>query len=218
MPRLRDYELVTWSTGAVQLTASYETSRAPHRQRQSRRKPWPYRDRLFNRRLSCESATYPADVPTPQFVLDLRARIGHDPLPLPSVTAVVFDDDSRVLLVRRADNGQWALVTGCLEPGEQPAAGAVREIAEETGVVAAAEHLLGVSALPLRACPNGDQVHWLDTAFRCRLVSGEAHVGDDESVDVGWFAVDQLPDIPPRHRECIEHAVSPEPAARFRLA
>lgn len=102
--------------------------------------------------------SYPADVPTPQFVLDLRA------------------------------------------------------------VVAAVEHLLGVCALRLGVCPNGDQVHWLDTAFRCRLVSGEAHVGDDESVDVGWFALDQLPGIPLRHRECIEHAVSPEPAARFRLA
>ena len=161
--------------------------------------------------------TYPADVPTPQFVLDLRVRIGHDPLPLPSVTAVVFDDDGRVLLVRRADNDQWALVTGCLEPGEQPAAGAVREIAEETGIVAAVEHLLGVSALPLSACTNGDQVHWLDTAFRCRHVSGEACVGDDESVDVGWFALDELPELPPRHQECIAHALSPEPAARFEL-
>jgi ADP-ribose pyrophosphatase YjhB (NUDIX family) len=57
-------------------------------------------------------------MPTPQFVLDLRARVGHDMLCLPSVTAVVFDVGGRVLLVRRADSGRWTLVTGMLEPGE----------------------------------------------------------------------------------------------------
>lgn len=163
-------------------------------------------------------SAYAARVPTPQFVLDLRARIGHDPLLLPSVTAVVFADDGRVLLVRRADNGRWALVTGCLEPGEQPAAGAIREIAEETGVAASAEHLLSVSALPVMVCPNGDQVHYFDTAFRCRALSGDARVNDDESVDVGWFTPAELPDIPARHRRCIEDALSAKSAARFRVA
>ncbi|MGH3305126.1 MAG: NUDIX domain-containing protein [Streptosporangiaceae bacterium] len=73
-------------------------------------------------------------MPTPQFILDLRAQVGHDVLCLPGVTAVVLDD-GQVLLVRRADNQLWTLVTGCLEPGEQPAAGAVREVAEETAVI-----------------------------------------------------------------------------------
>jgi ADP-ribose pyrophosphatase YjhB (NUDIX family) len=161
---------------------------------------------------------YPASMPTPQFVLDLRARIGHDPLPLHGITAVVFDDADRVLLVRRADDGSWTLVTGCLEPGEQPAAGAVREIAEETGVLAKAERILSVSALPLMACPNGDQVHWLDIAFRCRALSGEARVNDDESIDVGWFALDELPDIQARQQTCIQNALDSDRAAKFELA
>ena len=88
-------------------------------------------------------------MPTPQFVLDLRASIGRHPLPLPSVTAVVLDDAQRVLLVRRADNDRWALVTGCLEPGEQPAAGALREVEEETGVLVETERIVSVAALPL---------------------------------------------------------------------
>ncbi len=154
-------------------------------------------------------------MPTPQFVLDLRAKVGQDPLPLPSVTAVVLDDDDRVLLVRRADSGRWTLVTGCLEPGEQPAVGAVREVREETAVHAVAERLVSIAALPLATCANGDLVHWLDVTFRCRAIGGEARVDDDESVDVGWFVLDDLPELPPRHRACIRDALSLALEARF---
>jgi len=158
-------------------------------------------------------------VPTPQFILDLRAQVGQDALWLPGVTAVVLDDDDRVLLVRRADNDLWTLVTGCLEPGEQPATGAIREVAEETAVLAVAERLVSASALPLTVYGNGDQVHWLDVSFRCRAVGGTARVNDDESVDVGWFTLDQLPaSLPDRHRQCIQDAMRSDPAARFDLS
>ena len=54
--------------------------------------------------------------PVPDFVLALRDKIGHDPLWLPCVTAVVRRAD-QVLLVRRADNGHWTPVTGIPDPG-----------------------------------------------------------------------------------------------------
>ncbi|WP_026211640.1 NUDIX hydrolase [Longispora albida] len=152
----------------------------------------------------------------PEFVLALRAKVGRDPLPLPGVTAVVLDDDDRVLLVRRSDNGQWALVTGCLEPGEQPAAGALREIAEETAVEAVVESLLGVEALDLVVCPNGDQVYWLDTAFRCRAAGGAARVGDDESLEVAWFAPEAMPELPSRHARYVALALDPEATPWFK--
>jgi ADP-ribose pyrophosphatase YjhB (NUDIX family) len=155
-------------------------------------------------------------MPIPQFIVDLRARVGHDALWLPGVTAVVLDNDGQVLLVRRADNDRWTLVTGGLDPGEQPAVGAVREVVEETAVIAVAERILSVSALPMVIYGNGDQARYLDVAFRCRAVSGTARVNDDESVDVGWFKLDELPaSLPDRHRRCIQDAMHPDPAARF---
>jgi ADP-ribose pyrophosphatase YjhB (NUDIX family) len=157
-------------------------------------------------------------MPIPEFVLTLRAKIGHDPLPLPGVTAVVLDDRNRVLLVRRADNGQWTLITGCLDPGEQPAAGALREIMEETAVVATVERLLSVTALDMITCPNGDLVHWYDTALRCRYVSGDARVNDDESVDVGWFEVDAVPELSPHQALCLKRALAPDGDAWFEPA
>ena len=77
-----------------------------------------------------------AGMPVPEFIRDLRRSIGHDLLWMPAVTAVVVDASS-VLMVRRADNGRWAPVSGILEPGEQPAVCAAREVLEETRVVGA---------------------------------------------------------------------------------
>src|ERR1700761_2603903 len=112
-------------------------------------------------------------MPIPPFVVDIRTKIGHDLLWLPGVTAVVFDDQDRVLLVRRADDLRWTLVTGCLDPGEQPAAGAAREIEEETAVLVTVERVLAVESLPRVDYPNGDKSLFLDVAFRCRATGGQ---------------------------------------------
>ena len=150
---------------------------------------------------------------TPEFILDLRTRIGHDLLWLPGVTGVVIDGD-RVLLVRRADTGQWSLPAGILEPGEQPAVGLVREIREETGVEVEIERLVSVQALRPSTYPNGDRVQYLDLCFSCRPVRGEARVNDDETTEVGWYDLDQLPQLSARELTCLETARRPgaEPA------
>ena len=86
-------------------------------------------------------------MPTPDFVQALRSYIGHDPLWLPGAAAVVYDDDGRVLLGRRADTGQWTLITGIIDPGEHPAQAIVREVEEETGVTVEVEHLVSVDVV-----------------------------------------------------------------------
>jgi ADP-ribose pyrophosphatase YjhB (NUDIX family) len=146
-------------------------------------------------------------MPTPDFILELRKKIGHDLLWLPGTTAVVLDGQDRVLLGRRADNGLWTLITGILEPGEQPAVGMVREIFEETSVVAEVEHLAEVYAGRPMEFVNGDQAQFLTLNFRCRYVSGEATVNDDESSEVGWFPLDALPALPPYHQDRLQAAL-----------
>ena len=57
-------------------------------------------------------------MPTPEYILTLREKIGHDYLWLSGATAVIRrDSDHRVLLVRRSDNGAWTPVTGIVDPG-----------------------------------------------------------------------------------------------------
>ncbi len=152
---------------------------------------------------------------TPKFILQLREKIGHDPLFLAGITAVVLDPDDRVLLVRRADDGRWTLIAGVLEPGEEPAVAILREIQEETGVEAVVERLVSFETMPPASYPNGDQVQFLDLCFRCRPVSGEAHVNDDESLEVGWFPLDAMPEIPEREQRCLTNALSPDPLPKY---
>ena len=88
----------------------------------------------------------------PDFVLDLRRHIGHAPLWLPAVTAVVRRSEGsteELLLVRRSDNDAWSPVTGIIEPGEQPAKAAQREVLEETGVHISVDRLTSVAAQSL---------------------------------------------------------------------
>jgi ADP-ribose pyrophosphatase YjhB (NUDIX family) len=147
-------------------------------------------------------------MPVPEFILRLRERLGHDPLWLPGVTAVVLRD-ADVLLVRRSDNGQWAPVTGIVDPGEHPAACAVREVLEETGVDAEVEALTSVNVTPTIVYSNGDQAQYLDHTFRCRYLDGDARVADDESTAVAWCPLDDLPpmsaELTARIRTAVEH-------------
>ncbi|HET8880142.1 MAG TPA: NUDIX domain-containing protein [Arthrobacter sp.] len=153
---------------------------------------------------------------TPDFILKLREKIGHETLWIPGARAVVFDDDGRVLLGQRADNGRWGLITGILEPGEEPAPGLLREVLEETGVVAEAQRLVSVDTVGPTVYPNGDSCHFLTLVFRCRYVSGEARVNDDESLAVGWFHPEDFPELLPGHLEAINLARDPGGAAHFR--
>ncbi|MEO3974726.1 NUDIX domain-containing protein [Streptomyces sp. CAU 1734] len=151
---------------------------------------------------------------TPDFIRDIRAGAGHTLLLLPGVSATVFDDLGRVLLVKRADNGQWSVIGGIPEPGEEPAATAVREVYEETAVHCEAERVVLVQGLPKPVTyPNGDQCQYMDITFRCRATGGSARVNDDESQEVGWFALDALPgELNNFARFRIEQALTDGPA------
>ncbi|MET8680297.1 NUDIX domain-containing protein [Streptomyces sp. NPDC004647] len=149
---------------------------------------------------------------TPDFIRELRASAGHQLLWLPGVSAIVFDDDGRVLLGRRADTGRWSIIGGIPDPGEQPSQTAVREVYEETAVRCVPERVVLVQALDPVEYPNGDQCQFMDITLRCRAVGGEARVNDDESLDVAWFPMDGLPELEDFALMRIKQALSDGPA------
>ena len=148
---------------------------------------------------------------TPDFIRTLRASAGRQLLWLPGVTAIVFDDEGRVLLGRRSDTRKWSVIGGIPEPGEQPADCAVREVHEETAVHCVPERVVLVQAQQPVTYENGDVCQYMDITFRCRAVGGEARVNDDESLEVGWFAVDALPELHEFALLRIKQAMAEEP-------
>jgi 8-oxo-dGTP diphosphatase len=148
-------------------------------------------------------------MPVSPYVSTMREHIGHDLLLLPGAGAVVRDERGRILLLRRSDNGQWALPAGMIEPGEQPADAVLREIQEETGVIAEIERVGGVG-VHAATYPNGDECSYLTVWFRCRAVGGQARPDGDESLEVGWFAPDELPAVNRLTRLRIETTADPD--------
>ncbi len=151
---------------------------------------------------------------TPDFILELRDKIGNGLLWLAGVTAVVLRDQE-VLLVRRSDNGWWTPVTGIIDPGEEPADAAVREVLEEADVVAEVERLSWLHVLPPMTYDNGDRAQYLDLVFRCRWISGTAHPADGENTEARWYPLDALPTLPGTHEERIRMAAGGSVETRF---
>ena len=111
---------------------------------------------------------------------------------VPAVGAVVFNGDGWLLLVRRAHSpsrGLWSLPGGHLEPGETPAQGCAREVLEETGLVVTVDEQIG------RLDVAGDDVVYDVVDFRCTVVGGELHHGDDAAA-VRWVAPEEVTGLP----------------------
>ncbi|XBH21507.1 NUDIX domain-containing protein [Jonesiaceae bacterium BS-20] len=151
---------------------------------------------------------------TPEFILTLREKIGQEPLWLMGVTAVVLKDQ-QVLLVQRADNEIWSPVTGIIDPGEEPADAAAREVLEEADIVAVPEQLVKVQATAPMVHANGDQAQYLDFVFRFRWVSGIPYPADGENLLAQWFDLDDLPQMPDHLRARIDAALQDSPTTEF---
>ncbi|WP_278314154.1 NUDIX hydrolase [Lolliginicoccus levis] len=152
----------------------------------------------------------------PEFILQLRQHVGTSLLWLTGVSAVVRNEHGEILLARRADSGEWAVISGILEPGEEPGPALAREVAEEAGIEVVLERITSVTTSPVITYPNGDQAQYVDICFAARHAAGTPHPADGENTDIGWFAPDQLPDdLAATSRERISLALSAGAEAWF---
>ena len=125
--------------------------------------------------------------------------------PFVAVDTAVFNEQGDLLLIQRADDHCWALPGGASDVGETPAAGAVREVWEETGLHVAVTALLGI--FDSRLCGSSGSRHLYHILFAGHVLGGAAKV-TLETLDVGWFAAEKIPFT----------ALSPGHEARIRCA
>ena len=104
-------------------------------------------------------------------------------------SAVIFDNyREKVLLTRRADNGQWCLPGGGVEPGESVAETCEREVWEETGLKVQVKRLVGVYSNPnyLVEYADGNRFQVIALNFEAAVVGGEIGLSD-ETTDIKYF-------------------------------
>src|SRR5574341_2397506 len=105
----------------------------------------PYERERYERILGLVSKYYgqALDLPPSDVRQRLIGELGYI-TPKVGAEAAVFDDEGRILLVRRSDDGLWCLPCGWVEPNESPKEAAVREAREETGLEVKARCLVDV--------------------------------------------------------------------------
>lgn len=135
------------------------------------------------------------------------------PVPNSLVVAVVVVvlDGGRVLMIRRSDNGRWALPGGGQELGESVRGAAVRETREETGLDIDVTGVVGVYSDPRHviAYDDGEVRQEFALCLIGTATGGELRASA-ESTRVAWVPLDELPslDASDATRRRVEHAVT----------
>ena len=110
--------------------------------------------------------------------------------PKVAVGAAVGNEKGELLLIQRADSGIWLYPTGWCDVGYSAAEVVVKEVEEETGIIAEPVRLIAVlDGLRL----GFTRVPLYSLLFYCRAVGGELAPHPLETRDVGWFTRETLP-------------------------
>ena len=112
---------------------------------------------------------------------------------VPGASAIVTDDQGKILLQRRSDNARWALPGGVMDIGESIGQAIIREVREETGLEVEPESIVGVYSDPghVFAYDDGEVRQQFSVCFVCRIVGGELQASA-ESSDVAFFSPEEI--------------------------
>ncbi|GAA4757719.1 NUDIX hydrolase [Actinomycetospora chibensis] len=125
-----------------------------------------------------------------------------------AVSAFVLDKDAQLLMIRRTDNGYYALPGGRHELGETMTQTVVRETQEETGMTVEVTSLVGIYSNPdhVMAYDDGEVRQEFSICFRARPVAGAPRTSD-ESSEVVWVPRAELAgiEVHPSIRLRIDH-------------
>jgi ADP-ribose pyrophosphatase YjhB (NUDIX family) len=119
-------------------------------------------------------------------------------------SAAIFDEQGRILLTKRSDNGLWCLPGGAVEPGETVSEACEREVREETGLHVKVKRLVGVYSYSdqLVIYPDGNKVHMVALHFEAEVTGGLAGTSDEVS-GFGYFSLEEMEGLEflGRHKE-----------------
>ncbi len=135
---------------------------------------------------------------------------------IPAASAIVVNDEGKILLQQRSDNGLWALPGGPMEIGESIGETVIREVKEETGFDVQPEYIVGIYTNPkhIIAFSNGEVRQQFSVCFACSIVGGRLQVSN-ESSEVKFFSPQEVerlnmhPSTYQRIKDYLEHRLQP---------
>src|SRR5947209_3133082 len=112
---------------------------------------------------------------------------------VPAASAIITDEQGRILLHRRSDNNLWALPGGTMEIGESIRQTVTREVQEETGLQVEPIRIVGIYSDPKRVVEfaDGEVRQEFSICFVCRILGGGLHTSE-ESVALTFFAPEDI--------------------------
>lgn len=134
---------------------------------------------------------------------------------VPSANVVVVNNQGEILMIRRTDNGNWAVPGGGMDLGESITDTAVRETHEETGITCEITGLVGIYTNPqhlILYTSNGEVRQEFSIVFTARPVAGELRPSSETS-EPQWVSPAAIPDLQmhPSMRQRIQHYLDKRP-------
>ncbi len=128
---------------------------------------------------------------------------------VPSANVIVVNDQGQILMIRRTDNGNWAVPGGAMDLGESISNTAVRETEEETGIACQITGLVGIYTNPrhvIRYTRNDEVRQEFSVVFTAKPVGGEL-TASDESADPQWISAEAIHSLimDPSMRQRLQH-------------
>ena len=140
------------------------------------------------------------------YIMDLRKKVGHDPVIYLGTTLLVFNEKNEMLLNLRTDTLDWGIPGGGKELFETIEECAIRELKEETNIEANDLKLLAVLSGKeyYFEYPNGDETDCVIVLYKVENYNGELKINDDESKELKFFSLDDLPKLESRTKVIID--------------
>ena len=138
--------------------------------------------------------------------MNLREKVGHDPLIGVGATTLVFNNKNELLLNLRNDTNNWGIPGGSKELNETLEECAIRELKEETNINVNDLELITVLSGKeyYFKYPNEDELDCVIVLYKVSDYDGELKINDGESKKLEFFSLDNMPELESRAKAIID--------------
>ena len=144
------------------------------------------------------------------YISNIRKKVGHEPLIGVGATILIFNEKNELLFNLRSDTRNWGIPGGLKELNETIEECAIREVKEETNLALYDLNLLAVLSGEefYFKYPNNDELDCVITVFEARNYEGTLKINDNESTELKFFSLDNLPQLEARAKIIIDKIIN----------